>query len=190
MRHDLLLLRGYGWAALECVYVDYRFGKFLRSLLRQVVSDATSDEAVFVLAREFFAIGCVDGMRRTVRVPFHCDCRHCNHRTRGQSLLQFVVLRLALRQADSPAVIMNHNVHVVRILKRCSGTIQGAIVEVPPRRSELPNELRKVASILVVTRTPAVRREIELIPPGQFGLRWQRSLVGGLAANQITAHGY
>src|SRR3984893_338510 len=87
-------------AALECVDVDYRFGKFLGCLLRQVMSDATSDEAVFVLAREFSTIGCVDGMRRTVRVPFHGDRRHGNHRTRGQSLLQFVVLRLTLRQAD------------------------------------------------------------------------------------------
>src|ERR1700690_2187009 len=78
---------------LECAYVDYSFGEFLRSLLGQVVSDATSDETVFVLAREFSAIGCVDGMRRTVRVPLHGDCRHRNHRTRGQSLLQFVVLR-------------------------------------------------------------------------------------------------
>jgi hypothetical protein len=154
------------------------------------VSDTTSDEAVFVLARELSAIGCVDGMRRTVRVPFHGDRRHGNHRTRGQSLLQFIVLRLTLCQADSPAVVMNHNVQVIGILKRRGGAIEGGIVEVPPRRCELPNELRKVASILVVTRTPAVRREIELIPSGQFGLRWQRTLVGGLAANQITAHGY
>src|SRR5580658_6603490 len=40
----------------QFVDVDHSLGKGLRSLLRQVVADATGDEAVLILARELIAI--------------------------------------------------------------------------------------------------------------------------------------
>src|SRR5271168_841617 len=50
-------------------------------------------------------------------------------------------------------------------------------------------ELRKVVPVFVVTGEAAVRGEIELVPPLELSLRWQRRLAGFLAADQVTTHG-
>ena len=50
-----------------------------------------------------------------------------------------------------------------------------------------PDELRKVAPVLVVADQAALGGEIELIPPLEFGPRGQRRLAGFLAADQIAA---
>src|SRR5207247_6589648 len=55
------------------------------------------------------------------------------------------------------------------------------------RRRELPDEFGELAPVLLVSRAPALRGEIELIPPLELGLGWQRHLPCRMAADQITA---
>src|SRR6202790_1939857 len=59
----------------------------------------------------------------------------------------------------------------------------------PFRLRRLPNELCEIMAVLVVAEPAALRGEIELVPPCQFGLRRQRLLFGLDAADQIAADG-
>src|SRR5437016_14263168 len=77
---------------------------------------------------------------------------------------------------------------MIRIVERPCGAIERCIVKLPFWRSELPNELPKVMSVLVVSRMATFRGEIVLVPPLELGLRWQRHPTGSLAADQIAAH--
>lgn len=68
------------------------------ALPEEVVPDAACNEPVFIFAREFAAIRCIDGVGRAVGIAFHGDCRNGDNGTGGESLFEVVVLRLALRQ--------------------------------------------------------------------------------------------
>ena len=63
---------------------------------------------MFVFAGELAAIGFSGRMWRAIRVTFHSDRRYGNHKTFGKPFLQFVVLWLARRHADPPAIVVNH----------------------------------------------------------------------------------
>src|SRR5690348_16630681 len=82
---------------------------------------------------------------------------------------------------------MDHDADVIWIVERHGTPLECCIVEIPPRRSSLPDELREIASIFVVAGPAAVRGEIELVPPLEFGLWRQRHLTGCLTADQIAA---
>src|ERR1700741_4896634 len=84
---------------------------------------------------------------------------------------------------------MDDDVDVVRIVKGGRAAMERGVVELPLGGSDLPDQVRKLASILFVAGTAAVCREIEQIPPFEFGLWRQRQLAGLLAANQISADG-
>ena len=92
------------------------------------------------------------------------------------------------RQAEPPAVIVDHDGDVIRIVESRRAAIERGVVEVPLRRSELPDQLRKVVPVFVVAGAAAFGGEIKLVPPLQLGLRRQRHLAGFLAADQIAAH--
>jgi hypothetical protein len=81
---------------------------------------------------------------------------------------------------------MDHDVDVIRVVERRGGSIERGIVEVPFRRSGLPNEPGEIAPVLLVTGSAAFGGEIILVPPIELGLGRQRRLVGFLAADQIT----
>jgi hypothetical protein len=49
--------------------------------------------------------------------------------------------------------------------------------------------LVKSRRYIVIARPAALRGEVELVPPCELGLRWQRLLVGFRTAEQIAAHG-
>src|SRR6516164_4846991 len=115
-------------------------------------------------------------MRRTVGITLHGDRGHADDRTLGQPLLQIVVLCLALGETLPPAIVVYHDRDMI-------GIVEGLF-----RRSELPDQLREIVTILVVAGAAALGREIELIPPLQLGLWRQRHLAGFLAADQIAAH--
>ena len=106
----------------------------------------------------------------------------------GKPLFQVVVFRLPFGQAEPPAIIMDYDRNVIRIVESRGGTIERSIVEIPLRRSELPDQLGKIVPVLVVAGAAAFGREIILIPPLQFGFWRQRHLAGLLAADQIAAH--
>ena len=54
-------------------------------------------------------------------------------------------------------------IDVIRIVKGRCAAIEPGIIEVPPRRRELPDELRKVVPVFVIAGAAAFRGEIELI---------------------------
>ena len=77
---------------------------------------------------------------------------------------------------------------VIRVVEGRRAALERGVVEVPLRRGELPDELGEVAPVLVVAGPAALGGEVVLIPPWELGLRRQRQLAGGLAADQIAAH--
>src|SRR5579859_3862123 len=153
------------------VDVDDRLGERLRGFLRQVVPDAAGDEPVRIFARELAAIGGRVRVRRAVGVAFEGDRGHGDDGTCGKSVFQVVIFALAVSQAEPPAVIVNNHVDVIGVVERHRRAIECRVVEVPLRRSKPPDELREIVPVFVVAGPAAFRREIELIPPFQLGLR-------------------
>ena len=128
-------------------------------------------------------------MRCAVGIALERNGGNTDGRSRRESLSQIVVLGLALGEAEPPAVIVNDDGDVVRIIQSCRAAVKRGIVEVPIRRSDLPNELRELAPIFVVAIAAALRGKIVLIPPLKLRLWGQRYLAGFLVADQITAYG-
>src|SRR5215469_16554850 len=119
--------------------VDDRVSEGLRGFLRKVVADTAFDEPVLVFAGEILGVSAGVRVRRPVGITFKGDCRHVDERGCGQSLLQAVEFRLALSEAEAPAVIVDHDGDMIRIVERLSRAIERGIIEIPSRRSELPN---------------------------------------------------
>src|SRR5258707_12831354 len=84
---------------------------------------------------------------------------------------------------------MDHDCDMSGVVEGGGAAIERGIIEAPPRRSELPNQLGKIVPVFVISGAAALGGKIELIPPLQFGLWWQRHLAGFLAADQIAAYG-
>ena len=144
---------------------------------------------VRIFAREFLGIGTGVRMRRTIGITFKRNRRHGDDRTCGKPLFQIVILRFAFSQSEPPAIIMDHDADVIRIVEGRCAAIERGIIEFPLRRSDLPNELRKIVPVFVVAGPAALGGKIILIPPLELSLWRQRHLAGFLAADQITAHG-
>ena len=83
-------------------------------------------------------------MWSAVRIALHRDGGHTDDRAQGELLLEIVIFRFALGEAQPPAVVVDHDVDMIRVVERPGGAIEGGIVEVPLRRRELPNKLGKV----------------------------------------------
>src|SRR5262249_34458444 len=99
-----------------------------------------------------------------------------------------VIFRLAFSQAEAPAVVMDDDVDVIWVVEGGCAALKRAIVEVPLRRSDLPDELGKIVPVFVVARVTSFGGKIILVPPLQLS-RWrQRHLVGFTTANQVPAH--
>ena len=79
---------------------------------------------------------------------------------------------------------------MIRIVQGRGTAIEHRVIEVPLRRCDLPDKLRKVVPVFVVARPAAFGGKVILVPPLKLGLRGQRDLAGFLAADQITAHGH
>src|SRR5262245_10423049 len=135
------------------ITVDFgdSLGKGLRRFLRQIVPDASSDESVRILAGKF--LGIRDGVRtrRTVGITLKGNRRYGDHRKFRKPLFQIIVLRFAFSQSEPPPVIMDDDTDVIRIVERCGTALECGVTEPPLRRSDLPNELRKVVPIFSVT---------------------------------------
>jgi hypothetical protein len=106
----------------------------------------------------------------------------------GTPPFEVLILSLACCQADPPTVIVDDDVDVVGIVERLRGAIERGLVEVPARRSNLPDEPGKITPVFVVASPATFRGKIELVPPLQLS-RWaQWRLVGLLATDQVAAH--
>jgi hypothetical protein len=73
---------------------------------------------------------------------------------------------------------MDDNLDVIRVIEGSRATLKHRIIEVPLRRSKLPDKLVKVMPVFFVASAASLRRKIKLIPPFEFGLRRQRCFVG------------
>ena len=133
--------------------------------------------AVRVLAGELLRHRRWVRMRRAVGIAFERDRRHGDHRACREPLFQLVILRLALGQAEPPAIVVDDDIDVIGVVERRGAAIERRVVEAPFRRRGLPDQLRELVPVLLVAGAAALRREVELIPPLQLGLRRQRRLV-------------
>ena len=75
-------------------------------------------------------------MRRSVSIAFQGDCGHVNYRGLGEPPFQIVIFRLTFSQSQPPAIIMDHDAHMIRVVEGRCAAIERGIVEVPFRRSE------------------------------------------------------
>src|SRR5689334_13228019 len=144
----------------EAIDVDDRLRKRLRRFLREVVTDAALHHPVFVAAREFLRIRARVGVRRTICIAFERDRRRRDHGSLRQLVVHVVVPTLAVRQTEPPAIIVDDDRDVIRIIEGRRGAIERRIVECPLRRSELPDELVEIAPVFLISDTSAFGRKI------------------------------
>src|SRR5262245_17361527 len=155
------------------VDLDDGLGEGLGCFLRQVVPDTAPDSLVRIFARELLGIGAAVRVWCTVGITFKGNGGHGDDRTFGKPPLELVVLRLAFSQAQPPAVVVDHDADMIRIVQRGCAAIKRSVIELPFRRSRLPNELGKIVPVLVVACPAAFRGEIILVPPCELG-RWRQ----------------
>jgi hypothetical protein len=136
---------------------------------------------------ELRRVGAGFRMGRAVGITFEGDRRHGDDRALGQLLFEIVVLCLALGQAEAPAVVVDHDADVIRVVKGRGAPVERRIVEVPLGRGGVPDEPRELAPVSVIARPAAIGGEVELVPPGEFGRREQGRLAGFLIADQVPA---
>src|ERR1700676_5213306 len=120
----------------------------------------------------------------TIGITFKGNGRHGDDRAFGKPLFKNLIFRLAFSQTEPPAVIMDHDADMIRIVEGRCAALERGIVEVPFWRSELPNEPGKVVPVGLVASPAAFRGKIILIPPLEFSLWRQRHLASLLAADQ------
>src|SRR5918992_2545986 len=171
------------------VDVDDGGGERLRGFLRQVVPNTASQISVYVFPGELRGIGRRSRVRRAVGVPFKRDRGHGDDRTGREPILEGVVGWLAFCQTEAPAVVVDDDADVIRVVERRGAAIERRFIEVPLWRCDPPDQPRKLTPIGLVAGAAAFRREVELIPPLELGLGWERLLVGLTAADQVPAHG-
>src|SRR5881227_1031860 len=123
------------------VDIDDSLGKGLGSFLRQIVPDAARDDPVFIAAREFPGIGTGLRVWCAIGIAFKSNRGHSDVRTCGELLFQIVIVRLAFSQSQPPAIILDHDADMIRIVEGRGAALEGGLVEVPVWRSDLPNEL-------------------------------------------------
>ena len=107
----------------------------------QIVPDAPRDDAVRIATHEFPGIGTGLGMWGPIGIAFQRNRRHGDGRSLGEPLFQLVIVRLTFSQSEPPAIIMDHDADMIRIVEGRGAAIEGGIVEVPLWRSDLPNGL-------------------------------------------------
>jgi len=162
-------------------------GKGLRRLLRQVVTDAAGDRPVLIFAGEFLRVSSGLRVRRTIGVALKRDRRDRDRWKLREPLFQIFVFGLAVRKRKPPAVIVDHDGDVIRIVECRRAALESGIVEVPFWRSEPPNELGKIAPVFVIAIAAAVGGEIILVPPLQLGTRRQRQPARLLTTDQTVS---
>src|SRR5450755_4150778 len=156
----------------ETVDIHDGLGKGLRGLLRQIVTNPSVNDAVCIFARVLLAIGrVVRIMRSAIGITYKGDRRHSDNRKLGDPPFQIIILPLAVDEAQSPAVIVDHDGDIVRVVERRRGAIECGIVEGPFRGSKPPNELPEIVPIFIVAKYTPLSGEVILVPPLMLTLR-------------------
>src|SRR4029077_14336918 len=99
-----------------------------------------------------------------IGITFKGNGRHGDNRAFGELLFQIVIFRLAFNQGLPPAVIMDHDTDMIRVVKGRCTVIESSIIEVPLRRSEMPDELRKIVPVFLIAVPATIGCKIELVP--------------------------
>ena len=92
--------------------------------------DATRDEPVCISARELLGVGAAVGVRRAVGIAFEGDGGHGDDGKFGELPFYRVVFRLALGQAEPPAVIVDRNRDMVGVIEGSRAAIELGVVEI------------------------------------------------------------
>src|SRR5215472_15866898 len=109
-----------------------------------------------VLARKFLGVRTGVRVWCAIDVTFQGDGRHGDGRSLGELLFYIIIFGLACSQAEPPAVIVNHNAHMIRIVERRRCTLECRVIERPLGRSGLPDELVEVVPVLLVARSASL----------------------------------
>ena len=99
------------------VNVDYRLRESLWRFLRQVVTDTALDCPVLILAREFSGIGAGVRMWRAIDITLEGDGGYADYRRLSQPRFEIVIGRLALSQSEAPAIVVDDNRNVIRVIE-------------------------------------------------------------------------
>src|SRR5438270_13219451 len=100
-------------------------------------------------------------MWRTIGIAFKSDRGYRDDRCRRNPLFHMFILRVALSQTDPPAIVVDHNGDVVRIIERRCRAIERGIIELPLRRSKLPDQLVESVCVFCVAPLATFGGEIE-----------------------------
>ena len=75
----------------------------------------------------------------------------------GEPLFELVVFRLAFGQAEPPAIIVDHDGDVIRIVEGRGAAIERRVVELPFGRGDLPDQLGEFAAGICRSRPGRAR---------------------------------
>jgi len=134
------------------------------------VSNAALDRSMFVFAGKFLRVGTRRGMRRSIGVTFERNGRDRDNGIDRQPLFQIGISCFAFGEALAPAIIVDGDGNMVRVFEGLCAALEGGVIEVPFRRSLLPDKLGKIVPVLVVAFPTAFGGKIKLIPPLELGL--------------------
>ena len=127
--------------ASSASHFDDGVGKRLRRLLRQVMPDAPGDQAVGLFARKLPGVGFGVRMRCPVGIAFEGDGGNGDDGKFGQPLFELVVFRLARGKAEPPAIVVDHDGDMIRVVEGRRAAFKSGVIEIPLRRGELPDQL-------------------------------------------------
>lgn len=133
------------------------------------MADAAGDVAMLVLAGKHAGINFGLRMRGGVLVAFECNCRGRDHRAVGKLFLECVEAGFPFDQVQPPAIVMDDDSDMVRVVESRGRAREDRVVELPGRRGGLPDQMNKVVRIGLVAQPATLSGEIELIPSGELG---------------------
>ena len=98
--------------------VEHSLGKRLRGFLRQIVPDAALDESgAHICPRTSWRRNWGPGCGAPLASPSSVMVGHGDDRTCGKPLFQIVIFRLAFSQAEPPAIIVDHDGDMIRVVE-------------------------------------------------------------------------
>ena len=81
------------------------------------MANSALNGSVFIFAGEFPGIGTRIRVRCAIRIPFESNGGHSDDWPVGKPFFQFVVFRLAFSQTEPPAVIVDHDLDMIRVVE-------------------------------------------------------------------------